>query len=149
MMRICALGLLAFLSLNHAMVSEPASPPKSPQIVRHLTVISSEKSYGLLFVAAKDTRCPFLRYRILVAGKMLLTHALRPGEAMIADMGMGLVPGTHKVAVQSVGCVSEISVMRSMVLRKTSPDHGARALAALAREDQKTMIFGFTGMEPT
>lgn len=148
MMRICGLGFLACLSLNHSGLCDPAPQPKIPQVVSNLTVVLAQKSYGLFFVASPDTPCPFLRYRVLVAGKTLLTPVLRPGEAMIANVGQGLMPGTYRVSIESVGCAAGILALRPIVRRKASPDHGARALAASERDKQNVISGVGFGLEP-
>ena len=141
-MRICALGLLAIITLNTSSVADPLPLQKTSIMVAHLEVVLAEKTYGLVVATTTETDCPFLRYRIFVAGKSVLTQHLRPGEAIVVKLGQGIAPGRYAVDAKAVGCNAGLSALRIVVLRKASPDHGARALAALARKDQRQPSHG-------
>lgn len=130
-MRLSATGLLAFLFQIHPALSEPAPARKTAQIASSLTVVSPEKSYGLFFVAATDTLCPFLRYRVAVAGHGFVTPALLPGHGTVLQLPPGIPVGNYPVRVRVVGCDAPVPEISAMVLRKTSPDHGARACSLI------------------
>ena len=142
MMRSCAFGLLVMLSLTTPGFSDPTTPYKPPHGTLRLHVISADKSYGLFFIAATDTLCPFLRYRVSVAGRSLVTPVLRPGEAITIAVGQDITPDIYEIDAKSVGCRADLVALRGVVLRKASPDHGARALAARAAGNQRQPTIG-------
>ena len=137
MKRCCVYGLLAAFFLPTAVLSDPIIPRDQPQVLSRLNITSTEKSYGLFIVAATDTLCPFLRYRVAVAGHGFVTPALLPGHGTVLQLPPGIPVGNYPVRVRVVGCDAPVPEISAVVLRKTSPDHGARALAALSAENKR------------
>lgn len=127
---------LPFFAMTLPGFADPAIARKVPGYALHLNVTSADQTYGLFFVAAKNTPCAFLRFRISVAGGAILTPALPPGGAIVVEIPKGTPVGLYPVTVAAVGCRADLSLVRSVVRHKRSPDHGARALAALACKDQ-------------
>jgi hypothetical protein len=93
------------------------------------TSISDTRSYGLL-VAAPDTGCGRVRFRIEGEGAAFLGHTppLAPGELAVVRMGRGFAAGEHRLTIASVGCAAHPSATRRVTLAKVAPDHGWRVL---------------------
>jgi hypothetical protein len=91
--------------------------------------VSDSRSYGLL-IAAPETGCRHIRFRVEGAGNLLgQTPPLGPGELAVVRIGHGFPEGENLVTVASVGCNAEPAAWRRVVLAKLSPDHGWRAAA--------------------
>jgi hypothetical protein len=90
--------------------------------------VSDSRSYGLL-IAAPDTGCRHVRFRVEGAGKVFLGHTppLSPGELAVVRLGRGFPAGENLVTLASVGCDAPPAATRRVVLAKMSPDHGWRA----------------------
>ena len=91
------------------------------------------KSYGL-YLAAPLGGSAFVRYRIDVSGMRPRTLVLRAGEGRLVSLGSGFAAGAHRVQIAAEGCAQSPEMLRAVVLRKASPDHGARALAHRAAQ---------------
>lgn len=92
--------------------------------------VSAGRSYGLL-IAAPDTGCHHVRFRVMGEASGFLGHTppLAPGELAVVRMGRGFPEGVNRVTVASVGCDTRPAETRRVTLMKTSPDHGWRASA--------------------
>ena len=90
--------------------------------------VSDSRSYGLL-IAAPDSGCRHVRFRVEGAGEVFLGHTppLLPGELAVVRLGRGFPEGVNQVTVASVGCDAHPAATRRVVLAKVSPDHGWRA----------------------
>lgn len=89
--------------------------------------VSDSRSYGLL-IAAPDSGCRHVRFRVEGAGSLLgQTPPLAPGELAVVRMGRGFPAGENLVTVASVGCDAHPAAWRRVVLAKLAPDHGWRA----------------------
>jgi hypothetical protein len=95
-----------------------------------LTSTSELRSYGVL-IAAPDTGCRFVRFRVDGDGEAFLGHTppLAPGELAVVRMGQGFVEGSHTLTISSEGCAARPAATRRVTLAKASPDHGWRAVA--------------------
>ena len=127
---------LSFFVMAQPGYADPAAWRSLPDYALRLHVTSAAQTYGLFVVAATDTSCAYVRYRISVAGHAIITPALPPGGAIVVEIPGSTPVGLHPVTVAAVGCRADFSLLRSVVRHKRSPDHGARALAALACKDQ-------------
>jgi hypothetical protein len=89
---------------------------------------SDERSYGLL-IAAPDSGCRRVRFRVEGAGKAFLGHTppLGPGELAVVRMGRGFSPGDHSLVIAAEGCATFPAATRRVSFAKPSPDHGWRA----------------------
>jgi hypothetical protein len=90
--------------------------------------VSDSRSYGLL-IAAPDSGCRHVRFRVEGEGAVLLGHTppLAPGELAVVRMGRGFPAGQNRVTVASLGCDAPPAATRRVVLAKVGPDHGWRA----------------------
>lgn len=90
--------------------------------------VSDSRSYGLL-IAAPETGCRHVRFRVEGKGAVFLGHTppLAPGELAVVRMGRGFPKGENQVTVASVGCDTHPAAWRRVVLAKEAPDHGWRA----------------------
>ena len=97
-----------------------------PTAVRFLSV-SQSRIYGLL-IAAPDSGCRHVRFRVEGAGAVFLGHTppLSPGELAVVRLGPGFPAGENQVTVASVGCDAPPAATRRVVLAKLAPDHGWR-----------------------
>jgi hypothetical protein len=95
-----------------------------------LTSTSALRSYGVL-IAAPDTGCRFVRFRVDGDGAAFLGHTppLAPGQLAVVRMGKGFVEGSHTLTISSEGCAARPAATRRVTLAKASPDHGWRAAA--------------------
>jgi hypothetical protein len=100
-----------------------------PTSVRFLSV-SDTRNYGLL-IAAPETGCRHVRFRVENAAETFLGHTppLAPGELAVVPMGRGFSAGEHFLTVASLGCKTHPAATRRVTLAKHAPDHGWRAAA--------------------
>jgi hypothetical protein len=93
-----------------------------------LTSTSELRSYGVL-IAAPETGCRYVRFRVDREGASFLGHTppLGPGELAVVRMGRGFVEGIHNLTISSEGCAARPAATRRVTLAKTAPDHGWRA----------------------
>ncbi|HLQ19853.1 MAG TPA: hypothetical protein VK146_12825 [Tabrizicola sp.] len=93
---------------------------------------SDSRSYGLL-IAAPESGCARVRFRVQGAESFLgQTPPLAPGELAVVRLGRGFPEGRNEVQVAAVGCDRPPAATRQVVLAKLSPDHGWRAIRAMA-----------------
>ena len=90
--------------------------------------ISDTRSYGLL-IAAPDTGCRHVRFRVVGVTFLGQTPPLAPGELAVVRLGRGFPQGENLVTIASVGCDAHPAATRRVVLAKEAPDHGWRAVA--------------------
>ena len=114
----CVLVVLASIA-----TAEP--PGHCPQL--QFTSHDLDKSYGVYLVAPAKG-CAVARYLISGAGVRVMSRPLRPGQAQMLHLGAGFAPGSHHLRLRSLGCAQAPALLRRVVMRKASPDHGARAL---------------------
>ncbi len=90
--------------------------------------ISALRSYGLL-IAAPESGCRHVRFRVQGVGAAFLGHTppLGPGELAVVRLGPGFPAGENRLTIASVGCDAHPAAMRRVVLAKAGPDHGWRA----------------------
>ena len=88
--------------------------------------VSATRSYGLL-IAAPDTGCRHVRFRVEGAQFLGQTPPLAPGELAVVRLGRGFPQGENLVTIASVGCDAHPAATRRVVLAKVAPDHGWRA----------------------
>jgi hypothetical protein len=88
---------------------------------------SDLRSYGIL-IAAPDSGCARVRFRVETAAAGFLGHTppLGPGELAVVRLGRGFSPGEHWLTIASEGCESTPAATRRVILAKASPDHGWR-----------------------
>jgi hypothetical protein len=93
-----------------------------------LASTSDQRSYGIL-IAAPDTGCLRVRFRVEGAGRRFLGHTppLGPGELAVVRMGHGFSPGDHSLVIAAEGCATRPAATRRVSLAKPSPDHGWRS----------------------
>jgi hypothetical protein len=119
-------GLCLFLP--HFAVAEGDACRNSCPTAYRLTSTSEMRNYGVM-IAAPDTGCRFVRFRVERDGAAFLGHtpALGPGELAVVRMGRGFVAGDHDLTISSEGCAARPAATRRVTLAKTAPDHGWRA----------------------
>jgi hypothetical protein len=90
--------------------------------------VSEGRSYGLL-IAAPDSGCRYVRFRVEGKGMAFLGHTppLGAGELAVVRLGKGFPEGENQVTIASVGCDAPPAATRRVVLAKIAPDHGWRA----------------------
>ncbi len=88
--------------------------------------ISDTRSYGLL-IAAPETGCSHVRFRVEGVAFLGQTPPLSPGELAVVRLGRGFPQGENLVTIASVGCNAHPAATRRVVLAKHAPDHGWRA----------------------
>jgi hypothetical protein len=90
--------------------------------------ISALRSYGLL-IAAPDSGCRHVRFRVQGDGATFLGHTppLGPGDLAVVRLGRGFPAGENWLTIASVGCDAPPAATRRVVLAKAAPDHGWRA----------------------
>jgi|GEM_PF-2673395 len=123
---LLAAGLVLALSLPLA--AEPATCDRNAcPIAITLASASEHRSYGLL-LAAPETGCRRVRFRIEEAGVVLgQTPPLAPGELAVVHLGRGFPAGRVQLRIAAIGCNRPPAAMRRVTLAKMSPDHGWRA----------------------
>jgi len=89
---------------------------------------SELRKYGVL-IAAPDTGCRRMRFRVETLGKIFLGHTppLGPGERAVVRMGRSFPAGEHMLSIATEGCAALPATTRRVTLAKLSPDHGWRA----------------------
>jgi hypothetical protein len=89
---------------------------------------SASRSYGLL-IAAPDSGCRHVRFRVEGAGAAFLGHTppLAPGELAVVRLGRGFPEGRNWLKVAAVGCKTHPATLRRVVLAQQGPDHSWRA----------------------
>lgn len=94
----------------------------------NLTSTSETRSYALL-IAAPETGCRRVRFRVEGEGETFLGHTppLAPGELAVVRVGRGFASGQHRLTIASEGCQTAPAALRRVTLAKLSPDHGWRA----------------------
>ncbi len=91
---------------------------------------SERQGYGLL-IAAPDTGCRRVRFRIEGDGRVLgRTPSLKPGELALVRMTRRFAAGAHVLSIAAEGCAAYPAAARRVGLAKTSPDHAWRAAGA-------------------
>jgi hypothetical protein len=90
--------------------------------------VSERRSYGLL-IAAPDSGCRHVRFRVEGRGQAFLGHTppLEPGQLAVVRLGMGFPAGENELTIASVGCDVHPAATRRVVFAKIGPDHGWRA----------------------
>jgi hypothetical protein len=93
-----------------------------------LSSTSETRSYAIL-IAAPETGCRRVRFRIEGAGHAFLGHTppLDPGELAVVRLGRGYATGEHSLTISAEGCQTAPAATRRVTLAKLSPDHGWRA----------------------
>lgn len=122
--------VLAGLVLAHPALAQPDTmdcPDRVCSVAVSFTSVSDSRSYGLL-IAAPESGCRHVRFRVEGAGAIFLGHTppLSPGELAVVRLGRGFPAGLNEVTVASVGCEAPPAATRRVVLAKVSPDHGWR-----------------------
>jgi hypothetical protein len=94
----------------------------------NLISVSDLGRYGVL-IAAPDTGCRMVRFRVQLAGGDLLglTPPLGPGELAVVRFGRQFAPGDHALTIAADGCDTRPAATRRVTLTKAGPDHGWRA----------------------
>lgn len=116
-----------------AMLAFPALPELGPCGMNGcrasflLSSTSGHSRYGIL-IAAPDTGCRRVRFRVEDDGAVFLGHTppLGPGELALVRMGQGFAPGKHVLTIAAEGCATMPAAARRVRLAKLSPDHGWR-----------------------
>lgn len=111
-----------------AVADTSASDGAGCQTPYSLTSTSETRSYGLL-IAAPDTGCRRVRFRVEGEGAIFLGHTppLAPGELAVVRVGRGFALGEHQLTIAAEGCQAAPAFTRRVTLAKRSPDHGWRA----------------------
>ncbi len=111
-----------------AQSDEVSCPVRGCPTMVSFASVSDSRSYGLL-IAAPDSGCRHVRFRIEGRGAILLGQSppLAAGELAVVRMGRGFPEGRNRVTVASVGCDAPPAATRRVVLAKVGPDHGWRA----------------------
>lgn len=121
--------LLAGLVLAFPVPASPnhdACQPGGCPVRISFASVSDSRSYGLL-IAAPDSGCRHVRFRIEGSAFLGQTPPLAPGELAVVRLGRGFPQGENWVTIASVGCSAHPAATRRVVLAKVSPDHGWRA----------------------
>lgn len=118
--------MLAWLFMAVWMMGTSAVADPVAQLT--FTAQAHGKSYGL-YLAAPHGGCTFVRYRLEATGMRPRMIVMQAGEGRLVRLGSSFAPGAHQVLIDALGCAQSPQVLRAVVLRKGSPDHGARALA--------------------
>lgn len=122
-------GLVLALTVPARSADETCLTSGCPTAVSFASV-SDNRSYGLL-IAAPDSGCRHVRFRVEGEGAVFLGHTppLAPGELAVVRMGRGFPEGENRVTVASLGCDAPPAATRRVVLGKAGPDHGWRAVS--------------------
>lgn len=118
-----------FLLFPYPLAADPVDcSQKECRQVFHLLSVSEGKSYGIL-LAAPETGCGRVRFRVETLGRVFLGHTppLAPGEVSVVRIGRGFDAGQTTLTIAAEGCTTPPAYMRRVTLAKPSPDHGARA----------------------
>lgn len=123
--------LAGFLLLCAPQLSAQTCPDGGCRQVFPLISVSAANNYGLL-IAAPLTGCARVRFRVesLARGFLGHTPALGPGEVFVVRIGRGFAEGFTQLRIVAEGCRAAPALVRRVTLAKSSPDHGARAVAA-------------------
>jgi hypothetical protein len=124
-LRVAGLTLLA---LSRPLSAEPVSCGQSvcPTTIS-IASASEQRLYGLL-LAAPETGCRHVRFRVEGTGVFLgQTPPLEPGELAVVRLGRGFPEGQVRLWIAAIGCDRPPAAMRRVTLAKMSPDHGWRA----------------------
>jgi hypothetical protein len=95
-----------------------------------LVAASDRQGYGLL-LAAPETGCRRVRFRVEASGRVLgRTPSLKPGELGLVRLRPQFAAGAHLLSIAAEGCDTVPAAARRVGLAKTGPDHGWRAAEA-------------------